>query len=286
MTVAGKAKSVEPKLWEIYVLEFARSKDQPVASLIQGAYDQGAIDLPFAFVLARSGSQNVLIDCGFMREGHGVEVAKTFGIPDWISPVRLVEEMGVKPGEITDIFVSHGHFDHMGSIEKFPNARIHVQKKELLSWFEMMALPKRFSFLTFVFDYDDLYSALDAAKEHRLNLVEGDVDNAIPGIHLRSGEGHTFGAQFIAVDTAKGRFVVAGDCVYAAPNLLGKNNDGVYVPLGSGIGSIWDQLKAFDRINDEIESDLGRLVILHDFDRWARFEKIKEIEGFRIFRAA
>lgn len=79
---------------------------------------------------------------------------------------------------------------------------------------------------------------------------------------------------------------MAGDCIYATPNLLGRNNDGVYVPLGSGIGSIWDQLKAFDRINDEIGSDLDRLVILHDFDRWARFEQIKEVEGFRIFRAA
>jgi glyoxylase-like metal-dependent hydrolase (beta-lactamase superfamily II) len=284
--VSTKDKAGASKLWELFVIEFARSKDQPVASLIQGAYDQGAIDLPFAFVLARSGKQNILIDCGFMREGNGVEVAKKFGIPDWISPVRMLAELGVKPEEITDIFISHAHFDHMGSIEKFPKANVHVQKKELLSWVELMALPRRFNFLTFVLDPDDIYSALDAAKEHRLMLAEGDKDDVVPGVHIRTGEGHTFGAQFVSVDTAKGRFVIAGDCVYAAPNLLGKNNDGVYVPLGSGIGSVWDQLKAFDKINDEIEGNLDRLVILHDFDRWARFEQIKEIEGFRIFKAA
>jgi glyoxylase-like metal-dependent hydrolase (beta-lactamase superfamily II) len=273
-------------IWELFIIEYARSKDQPVASLIQGAYDQGAIDLPFAFVLARSGKRNILVDCGFMKEGNGVAVAEKFGIPDWISPVRMVGELGVDPADITDIFLSHAHFDHMGSIEKFPNATLHLQKRELLSWVEMMALPRRFSFLTFVFDPDDLYSALDAAKEHRLMLLDGDKDNVVPGVHARSGEGHTFGAQFIALETAKGRFVVAGDCIYATPNLLGRNKDGVYIPLGSGIGSIWDQLKAFDRINDEIEGNLDRLVILHDFDRWARFERIKEVEGFRIFRAA
>jgi hypothetical protein len=59
------------------------------------------------------------------------------------------------------------------------------------------------------------------------------------------------------------------------------------VPLGSAIGSAWEQLKSIDRINDEVEGDLDRLVILHDFDRWKRFERLKEIDGtFGIFRVA
>jgi glyoxylase-like metal-dependent hydrolase (beta-lactamase superfamily II) len=222
-----------------------------------------------------------------MKEGNGVAVAERFGIPTWISPVRMVEELGVKAGDITDIVLSHAHFDHMGSIEQFPNAMLHLQKRELLTWVEMVALPQRFSFLTAVFDSDDLYSALDAAKDHRLSLIEGDKDNVLPGVHVRTGEGHTFGSQFVSLDTAKGRIVVAGDCIYAAPNLIGRNNDGQYMPLGSAIGSAWEQLKSIDRINDEVEGDLDRLVILHDFDRWKRFERLKEIDGtFGIFRVA
>jgi glyoxylase-like metal-dependent hydrolase (beta-lactamase superfamily II) len=284
------AKETTPKesgIWEIFVLEYARSKDQPVATLLQGAYDQGVIDLPFAFVLARSGSRNILVDCGFMKEGNGIAVAEKFGIPTWISPVRLVSEMGVDAADITDIVLSHAHFDHMGSIEKFPNAQLHLQKRELLSWVELFALPRRFGFLTTVFDSDDLFSALNAASQHRLTLIDGDKDNVLPGVHVRTGEGHTFGSQFITLETAKGRVVVAGDCIYGAGNILGRNNDGVYTPLGSAIGSAWEQLKSIDRINDEIAGDMNRLVILHDFDRWKRFEMIKEVEGgFRIFKAA
>jgi glyoxylase-like metal-dependent hydrolase (beta-lactamase superfamily II) len=282
----AETAATDGKTWEIFVLEYARSKDQPVATLIQGAYDAGAIDLPFAFVLARSGSRNILVDCGFMREGNGVAVAEKFGIPNWISPVRLVEAMGVQAGDITDIVLSHAHFDHMGSIEKFPNAMLHLQKRELLSWVELMALPPRFGFLTLVLDPDDIYSALDAAKEHRLSLIEGDADNVVPGVHVRSGEGHTFGQQFVVLETARGRIVVAGDCVYGAQNLTGHNHDGVYIPLGSGIGSAWDQLRSLDRINKEIGGDLNRLVILHDFDRWTRYQQVNEIEGFRIFKVA
>ena len=149
-----------------------------------------------------------------------------------------------------------------------------------------MALPRQFGFLTMVLDPDDIFSALQAAKEHRLALLDGDADDVLPGVHCRSGAGHTIGQQFAVLETAKGRLVVSGDCVYSSRNLTGTDGDGVYIPLGSGIGSVWDQLKSLDRINVEIGGDLDRLVILHDFDRWARFEVVKEVEGFRIFRAA
>jgi glyoxylase-like metal-dependent hydrolase (beta-lactamase superfamily II) len=272
--------------WELYVVEYARSRDQAVASLIQGAYADGVMDVPFSFVLARRGDENVLIDCGFMNEGGGAEMAIRFDIPTWISPVRMLEEFGVSADSVKDIVLSHAHFDHMGGIAEFPKARLHIQKREYLSWMEAMALPRQYGFLTQVVHPDDLRSAFDASLEHRLKLVEGDADNVLPGIHVRTGEGHTLGQQFIIVETAKGRVVVSGDCIYGARNILGNNNDGVYIPLGAGVGSTWEQVKTIDRINTEIGGDLSRLVILHDFDRWARLQVVKDVEGFRIMRAA
>ena len=272
--------------WELYVLEYARSRNQPVASLIQGAFDEGVMNVPFAFVLARNGKRNVLIDSGFMNKGGGAEMATKFDIPWWISPVRLLGELGVLAEQVTDIFISHAHFDHMGGIGEFPNAMIYMQKREYLSWLEAMALPPRFGFLTAAVSPDDLRSALDASVDHRLTLLEGDKDNVLPGIHARFGEGHTLGQQFVVVEAAKGRMVVSGDCVYAARNITGNNNDGVYVPLAFGVGSIWEQLKTIDRINDEIAGDISRIIILHDADRWSKMSIVKEIDGFRILRAA
>jgi glyoxylase-like metal-dependent hydrolase (beta-lactamase superfamily II) len=272
--------------WKVFVLEYARSKDQPIASLIQGAYGEGVVDLPFAFVLAQGQGRNVLVDCGFMKEGNGVAVAEKFGIPRWVSPLRMLEAAGVAATDVTDILLSHAHFDHMGSIEQFPNATLYIQKSELLSWIELMALPRQFGFLTAVLDPDDIYSALDAAREHRLVLLDGDRDDVLPGVHVRCGAGHTIGQQFVVLETARGRLVISGDCVYGARNLTGTNDDGVYIPLGSGIGSVWDQLKSLDRINQAIAGDLNRLVILHDFERWRRFKQITEVDGLGIFQAA
>jgi len=273
-------------LWDVHVIEFARSKDQLVAGLVQGAYDAGVIDLPFAFVLARRDDKIVLVDTGFMREGSGAAMSEKFGIPYWISPLRMLAEMGVVPEAVTDIVISHAHFDHMGSIGKFPNARLHIQKREILSWIEAMALPPQFGFLTEIINPDDLRRAFDASVEHRLNLLDGDRDDLLPGLHVRSGEGHTLGQQFAVVETAKGRLVISGDCVYARRNICGHGTNGGYVPLANGVGSIWDQLKTIDRIQQEIAGDLDRLIILHDGDRWKHLPTVKEIDGFIIVKAS
>jgi glyoxylase-like metal-dependent hydrolase (beta-lactamase superfamily II) len=272
--------------WELYVIEYARSRNQPMASLLLGAFDEPPVNVPFSFVLAKNGKHKVLVDTGFMDEGGGHEMAVKFDIPEWISPVRMLGELGVKAEEIDHIFVSHAHYDHIGSIDKFPNATIHIQKTELMTWIEALALPPRFGFLTSALDPDDIHTAISAAAEHRLNLLDGDADDVVPGIHVRSAAGgHTLGQQFVSVDTPKGRYVVTGDCIYSQRNLVGIKNDGVYAPLGFGIGSIWEQLKSFDRINEEVGHDLDKLLILHDFERWANFKTVKEVEGFKIARA-
>ncbi|WP_442581680.1 MBL fold metallo-hydrolase [Mesorhizobium sp. ASY16-5R] len=268
--------------WDVYVLEYARSKDQPWVDLISGMYQDGVMDLPFSFILARRGDRNVLVDTGFMQDDHSF--SQKFGVPYWISPLRMLGELGIEPGGITDIFVTHAHFDHMGSIGEFPNAQIYIQKSELLSWYEAIALPKRFSHLTAIIDPDNLRSALDASIEHRVTLVDGDKDNVLAGIHVRLGSGHTIGQQFIVIETEAGRRTISGDCVYSRRQFTGHNHDGVYVPLNNAVGSVWEQLKTIDKMNDELGGDLSKLVILHDIERWKGFPVVKEVEGFRIVK--
>lgn len=270
-------------IWDVYVMEYARSKDQPWVDLISGMYDDGVMDLPFSFILARRGDRNVLIDTGFMQYEDGF--SNKFSIPYWVSPLRLLAELGVTPEAVTDIILTHCHFDHMGSVGEFPNARIHLQRCELLSWYEAIALPKQFGYLTAIIDPDNLRSALDASIEHRVMLIDGDKDNVLPGLHVRLGSGHTVGQQFVTVETARGRLVISGDCVYSRLQVTGRNNDGVYVPLNNATGNVWEQLKTIDKISNELKGDMDRLVILHDIERWKGLPVVAELEGFHIIRA-
>jgi glyoxylase-like metal-dependent hydrolase (beta-lactamase superfamily II) len=274
----------EAAIWDTYIIEYARSKNQPWVDLISGMYADGVMDLPFSFILARRGERNLLIDTGFMQDDCSSGFARKFKIPTWISPVRMLAEMGIAADAITDIVITHAHFDHMGSIAEFPNANIFIQKSELLSWYEAIALPKRFGHLTAIIDPDNLRTALQASIEHRVTLVDGDKDNVLPGIHVRLGSGHTIGQQFVLVDTASGRRVISGDCVYSRHQLTGRDDDGVYVPLNNATGSVWEQLKTIDKMNDALDGDLTKLVVLHDIERWKGLPVVKEVDGFRIVK--
>lgn len=123
---------VELAVWQIYVIEYARLKDHPWVDFINGMYHEGTVNLPFSFILAQRGERNVLIDTGFMQDDRKSTFPLKFGVPMWISPVRMLREMKLGPEAITDIVITHAHFDHMGSIAEFPNARIYIQKSELL----------------------------------------------------------------------------------------------------------------------------------------------------------
>jgi glyoxylase-like metal-dependent hydrolase (beta-lactamase superfamily II) len=276
----------EPATWDVYVMEYARSKNQPWVDLISGMYHEGVMDLPFSFIFAQRDEDRILIDTGFMQDDHSSTFSRKFGIPTWISPLRMLAEIGVDADAISSIFVTHAHFDHMGSIAEFPNAHIYIQKSELLSWYEAFALPKRFSHLTAIVDPDNMRAALDASIAHRVTLIDGDRNNVLPGIHVRLGSGHTIGQQFVIVETTAGRRVISGDCVYSRRQFTGHNNDGVYVPLNNAVGSVWEQLKTIDKMNDELEGDLSRLVVLHDIERWKGLPVVKELEGFRIVKVA
>ena len=218
------------------------------------------------------GGQSVMLDPNFAR---------------WLFVLKRLRRPGLRVRDLPAIdlvLVTHAHFDHMGSIAEFPNAHIYIQKSELLSWYEAFALPPRFAHLTTIVDPDNIRSALDASIAHRVTLVDGDKNDVLPGIHVRLGSGHTIGHQFVVIETGAGRRVISGDCVYSRRQFTGHNNDGVYVPLNNAVGSVWEQLKTIDKMNDELGGDLARLVVLHDTERWKGHTVVGEVEGFRIVK--
>ena len=85
----------ELAVWQIYVMEYACLKDHPWVDFISGMYHEGTTNFPFSFVLAQCGDRNVLVDTGFMQEDHRSGFSLKFGIPTWISPVRM------NPGGVT-----------------------------------------------------------------------------------------------------------------------------------------------------------------------------------------
>ena len=92
-----------------------------------------AFDWALNEVVVRSGSQTILIDSGL-----GVEV------PDFPRAGHLVhrlEAAGIDLGSVTDVVLTHMHFDHVGGLlvdgvkdRLRPDLRIHVAAAEVKFW--------------------------------------------------------------------------------------------------------------------------------------------------------
>ncbi len=91
-----------------------------------GAPNGQQIDIVMVFWLVRGGGHTILFDCGCHRQ----KWLDDFHLTDFLSPEKVLKDIGVDPASVTDIIVSHAHWDHMGGIDLFPNATIWIQKGE------------------------------------------------------------------------------------------------------------------------------------------------------------
>ena len=84
----------EAAIWEVFVMEFARSKNQPWVDLISGMYQEGVMDLPFSFILARNGTRVGLVDTG-SRTSAPAPSALT--VPPDLPSAPIVPPVGLPP---------------------------------------------------------------------------------------------------------------------------------------------------------------------------------------------
>lgn len=83
----------------------------------------GDIPMSFCFYLIQTKDKNILVDVGCDGKEH-------YGFYVFKHPVMLVKEYGLEPEDITDIIITHSHYDHVELIGCYPNAIIHVQREE------------------------------------------------------------------------------------------------------------------------------------------------------------
>jgi glyoxylase-like metal-dependent hydrolase (beta-lactamase superfamily II) len=127
-----------------------------------------------------------------------------------------VAAAGVKPDEITDIIISHAHWDHVDGADLFPNATIWIQREEY-TYYTGEAWHARNTHGGV--DEEDMVALLRINMAGRLRLVEGDNQEPIPGIRCYTGGRHTHASQYVSAHTAAGTAVFTSDNVYLYENL-------------------------------------------------------------------
>jgi glyoxylase-like metal-dependent hydrolase (beta-lactamase superfamily II) len=210
LVVGGHA---EADKYQVYAVRFATIKNFSAASLIAGGDRDLRLDIAMTlWVLKGADGRVALVDSGFHRERY----FKQFTVADYISPAEAITPLGLKPADVTDIFLSHMHWDHAGGLDLFPAARVWVQKAEY-DYYTGDAWQARNTHGGI--DQDDVLEIVKRNMAGKVTLLTGDDETSISGIAFGVGGKHTWASQFVVADTRSGKVVIASDNMYLYENL-------------------------------------------------------------------
>lgn len=147
-----------------------------------------------AFALRRPG-QIVLIDTGI---GRGSQLIDQLYRPRRRRLVPAFNQRGLRPEDVVAIINTHLHFDHCGGNVAFPGVPTYVQAAEYAA-----AQQPNFTVNAWVNFPGANYQLIDGEQAIR------------PGVTLLPTAGHTPGHQSVAIETAGGLAVIAGQALYA-----------------------------------------------------------------------
>jgi len=197
--------------WEAFAVQFATLPNFPVRSLVAGADSTRRLDVAMmVWPLRAPNGDIVLVDAGFTRE----KFIDQWKPVDFVTPDSALRRGGFDPARVTDIIVSHIHWDHADGVERFPNARIWLQGDEFAHHVgaDGAALDRAIDR-----DVSQMYRRLHDAG--RLRLAPGDSAEIRPGIRVYTGGRHTYASQYVGVTTTSGTVIIASDNAYLYENL-------------------------------------------------------------------
>jgi glyoxylase-like metal-dependent hydrolase (beta-lactamase superfamily II) len=175
------------------------------------------IALAMRVLLLRDGKHTVLVDCGLgHKEDSRFRNQFALDQPDGILE-RELGRLDVRPDQVTDVILTHLHFDHSGGailreadgrlVPQFPNARIHLQRRQW-EWAFARHPRDRASYLN---------DNLEPLKDLDLRFLDGEV-GILPGVSAIVVDGHSPGMQMVAVAGEPG-LVYLADLIPTAAHL-------------------------------------------------------------------
>lgn len=246
--------------YKVYALKFKYTGMTQARNAIVGAPDKDSVDVCYMiWFLKGSNGRNILVDAG------DLDSVKT-GIKSYVRPDQILRDIQVTPQEITDIIITHPHYDHIGGIALFPKGRIWMQKKDF-DYFAVEAWKEGNNPIGF--SPDDVRHLMDASLKGRLNLVYGDDIEIIPGIRVFTGSMHTNENQYLQVMTESGnRIVLASDAIWFYLNLW-------HLAPATLVHDPVAYVNAMKRMKTMV-SDERYIIPGHDHRVFSTFEKIND----------
>lgn len=162
---------------------------------------KGALKLSINPFLIQDNERNILFDVG---------LGDLFGLNTGIDTIlENLGSEGLEDYDITDIFASHLHFDHIGGLANrkngywqltFPEAKVWVSENE---WKKLGSIIEKVTE-----DERDFYHFLDSHAD--LEYLK-DEENRVGPVRTRKIGGHTEFHQVLFYENGEDRYIMAGD---------------------------------------------------------------------------
>jgi len=196
--------------YEIYAVRYGHDGRRSSQNFLGG--DPHDTDMPldyFVWVIA-SPKRKIVLDTGYSPESGEKRGRKT------IRPVNEgLAAIGCDHAAVTDVIISHLHYDHAGNQDLFPEATFHLQDAEMgYATGRCMCHHA----INHPFDVDDVTSMVKRVYRGKVCFHEGDEEFA-PGISLHHVGGHSRGLQIVRVETARGPVVLGSDAAHFYANM-------------------------------------------------------------------
>ena len=195
--------------YEVFAVKYAERPGRRPEHFIGG--DPHDTPMPmdyFVWVIVGRG-RTILVDTGFEAadaDARGRTLVRT--------SVAALACVGVDASSIEDIVLTHLHYDHAGGLGRFPNARLHLQDREMAyATGRQMTVP----FFAHAYTGRHVADVVLAVHDGRVAFHDGDSVLA-DGITLHHVGGHTDGLQVVRVDTGRGVVVLASDSTHYYEN--------------------------------------------------------------------
>jgi glyoxylase-like metal-dependent hydrolase (beta-lactamase superfamily II) len=183
-------------VYQLHAIKYAELNARKRSDLfVGGDPHDGRIDMDY-FVWVAIGVDCVcVVDTGF-----SAEVGARRGRRFLRSPVETLADLGIDAASVRDVIITHLHYDHVGNFGLFPNARFHLQDREMA-----FATGRQMghAFMRAAYEVEDIVGMVRAVYAERVVFHDGDAAIA-PGIEVHRIGGHTRGLQAVRVATERG----------------------------------------------------------------------------------
>jgi glyoxylase-like metal-dependent hydrolase (beta-lactamase superfamily II) len=251
--------------YEIYAVKFSGLTRVPVSELAKDAPKSDSLNVYFMFWLIKGNNgRKILVDAGYLSD---LDIVKDLHAPFYIRPDSVLMELNIRADEITDIILTHPHWDHIDGISLFPKAHVWIQKEDY-NYFVGQAWQKEGRHGGFYKrDVDSMISLNIAGK---LTLVDGDNQEILPGIKVFTGSRHTYNSQYVLVQTGVDRVIIASDNIWIYYNLEHLKSS----PYPDGTFDTTAYVKSMQRMKTQA-SDIKFILPGHDAAVFDRFPIVK-----------